>query len=349
MSKLSQGIRKFRKMIREHLFRFSLLMNKQRPRVYLFGVPYHSNLGDWAQTVCITQWINRYLPDYQIVYTSLDQDWKGRLRFIRKHIRHDDILLMHSGYHLTDLYSERDVYEAAARLFPDRVIRILPQTVFFKNPDNGLKCADVFNSHGNCIILCRDRISYEKASSLFSNCRLHLYPDIVTSLIGVYHSPASKRAGVLFCMRNDQEALYSREQIDRLMGELSHDYAVSKGDTTISTSVKLLKKDPRAILERELAHFGQYEVVVTDRYHGTIFSLVSGTPVIVLSSSDHKLSSGVQWFPESFRDYVFFAESLEAVPSLLRSILSTEQRPPLPPYFRDRYYSEALKDVLELD
>lgn len=336
-------------MIRESIFRLTLRMNNSVPRVYLFGVPYHPNLGDWAQTVCITMWINRYLPGYKIVYTSLNQDWKGRLSFIRRHICENDILLMHSGYHLTDLYSERDVYEEAARMFPDKVIRIMPQTIFFKDPNKGKECADVFNSHGNCIILCRDRISYEKGLSLFNNCRLHLYPDIVTSLIGVYHPPVGSRKGVLFCVRNDKEAFYSRDQIDVLMNELSHNYAVSKSDTTIPISVKRLRKDPRSVLERELTHFAQYEVVVTDRYHGTIFSLIAGTPVIVLSSSDHKLSSGVQWFPESFRDYVFFAESLESVPRLIENILSVGVRPPLPPYFKEQYYSKSLKKVLELD
>ncbi|WP_082026255.1 polysaccharide pyruvyl transferase family protein [Prevotella pectinovora] len=43
-----------------------------------------------------------------------------------------------------------------------------------------------------------------------------------------------------------------------------------------------------------LQQFAKYQVVITDRYHGTIFSQIVNTPVIVISSTDHKLRSGVK-------------------------------------------------------
>lgn len=344
---------RLKKRLREKIYRLylsiSLMKRSRKPRVFLFGVPYHANLGDWAQTVCITRWIHRYLPEYRIVYTSLDQDWRERLAQIRRYIREKDILLMHSGYHLTDLYAEKSVYEEVARCFPDRIIRIMPQTVYFQDPAEAQACADVFNAHGNCIMLCRDQVSYKTGLTLFRKCRLHLYPDIVTSLIGVYRPSTHKRSGILFCIRNDKEAFYPREDIEKLAGDMSRKFAVSMSDTTKSIKLRVLKKNPEAVLRRELEQFAKYEVVVTDRYHGTIFSLVAGTPVIVLSSSDHKLSSGVKWFPESFKDYVFYADSLECVPALICEITATSKRPPLPPYFAERYFSDSLKDVLELD
>ena len=39
------------------------------------------------------------------------------LKKIRKHIRKNDILLCHSGYHMTDLYNEQSHYLRIAQLF----------------------------------------------------------------------------------------------------------------------------------------------------------------------------------------------------------------------------------------
>lgn len=55
-----------------------------------------------------------------------------------------------------------------------------------------------------------------------------------------------------------------------------------------------------------------YRLVITDRYHGAIFSQIVSTPTIVLSSADHKLSSGVKWFPkEQFTNYIAYANDLD--------------------------------------
>ena len=38
----------------------------RRPFVFLFGSPFHSNLGDQAQTECIIAWIRKNLPRHEI-------------------------------------------------------------------------------------------------------------------------------------------------------------------------------------------------------------------------------------------------------------------------------------------
>lgn len=48
-----------------------------------------------------------------------------------------------------------------------------------------------------------------------------------------------------------------------------------------------------------------YKVVITDRYHGTIFSLIANTPVIIIKSTDHKVTTGADWFKGIYDDYVY--------------------------------------------
>ena len=315
------------------------------PYVFLFGAPFHSNLGDQAQMECIINWIKNNLPGYEVFISTYTNTTPRLLRKIRKYIRKKDILLCHSGYHMTDLYDEQSHYLRLAQLFPDYPLTILPQTIHYQDSSCAQATADVLNRHPNCTLFCRDGHSYETAKELFHHCRLFLYPDIVTSLIGKVQLPSHPRKGVLFCMRNDKEAFYQPQAIAGLRRELEPFILTEQTDTTIDTPAEELTVRRREILDSTFRYFSHFQVIITDRYHGTIFSLISNTPVIVLNSTDHKLSSGVKWFPDSFKEYVHFAESLEQVPSLVRNILEHFPKEPLPPYFSENYYDHLLEKL----
>lgn len=258
---------------------------------------------------------------------------------IRKQISTDDLLFCHSGYHLTDLYNEKEVYLKVIEQFPEQKIVIFPQTINFnKNKEEEKRVSTIFQSHPYITLLCRDQESYKNAQLIFKSCNLLLYPDIVTSLIGT-KTYSNRREGVLFCMRNDVEAFYTQKDIQRLRTRFDA-LKTEMTDTTISTPYATIKRKREAILNGMLNHFSQFELVITDRYHGTIFSLIAGTPVIVLSSTDHKLSSGVKWFPESFGKNVQYAKDLDTAYSLAIDILANHHSgKDLPAYFKENYYA----------
>lgn len=322
-----------------------VIFRRKAHTAFLFGSPRHSNMGDQAQTICIESWLRKHFPEHHIFITHLDASSWQLLQLIRFLYEPGDRIFCHSGYHLTDLYDEETVYWRLAELFPEVPIVLFPQTIFYKNPEVARHTAEVFNAHGNITLMCRDRVSYETAQTLFSNCRLLLYPDIVTSLIGRGPAEQGERKGILFCMRNDVEAHYAPELIAKLRNELA-DVAVSDlTDTTLPLPGETVVQERKRLLDEMLRLFSQYRLVITDRYHGTIFSLVANTPVIVLKTADHKLSSGVAWFPDSFRDAVVYAENLDIARDEARRMLADDRRPALPPWFQQNYY-EHLIDVL---
>ena len=63
-------------------------------------------------------------------------------------------------------------------------------------------------------------------------------------------------------------------------------------------------------------------VTITDRYHGTIFSLCAGTPVIILKTTDHKVTTGADWFKGVYDDYVYVAKDLDDAYSLCQKVLA---------------------------
>ena len=323
---------------------YKMILTRSQKMVFLFGSPFHSNMGDQAQSYCLLKWFSENYPDYQVMLFRYTETLDSVLCVLRYTIRKNDKIVCHSGYHLTDLYHEQDVYCKLAKMFKDRQIWIFPQTVYYKQESNLRQTAEIMNAHGRVTLMARDEISYNTAQKYFTNCRLLLYPDIVTSLIGTMKFN-HERDGILFCIRNDIEAFYNKEQITKLKDSFKF-FKVDETDTTLKIPFREIVKDRETVLCRQLDYYSRFKLVITDRYHGTIFSLIAGTPVIVLKTSDHKLSSGVKWFPEEFKDYVYFAENIEDVHDMAMPILDKKLTHQLPPYFKENYY-DKLKYLLE--
>ena len=317
---------------------------------FVFGAPFHSNAGDQAQTYCIERWIKYNYPKYSVRIFNTDvlalDDYK-KLKLIRKIIKKNDLIFLHSGYHTTDLYMlEEHTQRKVVQLFPDKKIVILPQTIYYKNHIEEKKAINIYNNHPNLLLMCRDDVSYNIAERIFPNCKLILFPDIVTTLIGP-QTYNSERAGILLCVRNDQEALLKKNELDLLVKELSHIDKVQITDTTLSISGYEFSENREKILKEIWKKYSQYKVIVTDRYHGTIFSLIANTPVIVMPSTDHKLSSGVKWFPKSFNDYVHYVDDFSNIINVVEKVYNKKYDYKLPNYFNKKYYSE-LKSIIEV-
>lgn len=326
-------------------------------RIFLFCVPTHSNLGDQAQLMCTEHWIKKSFPDYKLVkmtelFVPFDNGYKRffnikallKYLFLKIRVRKNDIFIGHSGYFFVDHHSGWFTYDFLVKHFPQRFI-ILPQTINFYTPVVKQMFTRDFDNKTNLTILCRDEVSYNNAEKLIPHTKHILYPDIVTSLIGT-RTYNHKRSGVLFCMRNDIEAYYSKDEIKGLSNRFGN-IRKERIDTSIKVSTKELKKNRDQYIDDMIQKIATYRVVITDRYHGTIFSAIASTPVIVLNSADHKLSSGVNWFPRDiYGKAVQFANSLDEAYALANEILHLESEFHNPPYFKCEYW-DKLKLLLD--
>ena len=109
-----------------------------------------------------------------------------------------------------------------------------------------------------------------------------------------------------------------------------------------------MRKHRDELINETIEKIATYKVVITDRYHGTIFSAIANTPVVVINSADHKLSSGVKWFPkEVFANNVQFAENLDDAYEKANAILnSNEKLLKNPPYFKEKYWSKMIEMIV---
>lgn len=314
-------------------------------RIYYFCTPTHSNLGDQAQLMCWLRLFKEWYPDYEVVMIPSCYRQFQTIRLIRERITSSDKIFIHSGYLIFDPHPELPLILDIVRAFYDYPITILPQTVNLRGDWYQQIVSRQFNAHSDLTLICRDEVSYYNAQKLFSNVKLRLMPDVVTSLIGnddfQYHN--IKRNGVMFCIRNDGEKLYTDEEMAELRNKFQGVH-ITISDTTIKANIWEWDKKREDLIRKILKKFSNYQVIITDRYHGTIFSQIVNTPVIVISSTDHKLSSGVNWFPaEHFGRNITFAKNLcDAYNKAMEILSGNVEIVKNPTWFKDTFYSSKI-------
>lgn len=330
-----------------------------KKRIYLLCEPKHANLGDQAQLMCTLKWLKENYPEYKVIrfgymFGAFDYNLRSRLKslllilkyaWLKLTIRRDDIFVGHSGYFFVDHHVGWMTYAFFMKYFPHHRMVILPQTVNFYSPVAKRMAAQAFGSKPNLTLLCRDEVSFDNAKHLFGGTKMLLFPDIVTSLIGTLHFD-NRRDGVLLCVRNDVEAFYTKEELSGFLERFTCNRR-EVTDTTISVAQKDMARERDRLIMEKIKYFSTFKVVVTDRYHGTIFSAIASTPVVVINSADHKLSSGVNWFPkEVFKDYVQFANNLDEAYTMANQMLErTDLEYNNPSYFKNEYWNR-LKELL---
>lgn len=339
--------------IKNYLFflkKIRMPIKKQEKKIFYFGITMHNNLGDQAQKYCIRKWLSKYYPErfvYEIPSRIIYDERFHYLEHLKKVVQPDDMFVFQSGYCTLDLGPafEDKMHRMVIQAFPNQKMLMFPQTVYYQKEENRQRAIREYNIAKHMLFLARDHISYESARSMFDKLKVELFPDIVTSLIGTF-SFDFHREGILVCARNDAEKFYTSQDLDKLIVHLSQKYHVDCTDTTLPIDPYWLDHNLEDRLITEFAKYARYKLIITDRYHGTIFSLIAGTPVIVIKTNDHKVTTGVDWFKGIYDGYVYLAEDLDSVRLLTDQIICKTFTHSLTPYFNEKYYSK-LKEVFE--
>lgn len=319
------------------------------PHVFYLGITAHSNLGDMGQYYCIHNWILQNYPTYKLIEveadTVVDKQY-GFLELLEKQYDSDDVIVFQSGYTTQDLGGVHDLmHRMVIETLPDARILMMPQTIFFQHEENKLRSSRIYNKAHKMLFLARDRVSYGIAKEMMPDVNVKLFPDIVTSLIGKYKF-SHNRHGVSLCRRNDGEKFYLEEELSSLIRKIEQITTVTVSDTTIKIPFKELRNNPQRYIERQIEYFSRFEVVITDRYHGTIFALAAGTPVVIIKTNDHKVVTGADWFKGIYDGYIYVAKDLDDAFQTASSIREKHLDYRLQPIFAAQYYGK-LKEIFE--
>lgn len=265
-------------------------------RIYLIGTPEHDNLGDHAIAMAEYKFINTYFPEYNIIEISIEKFYRYIIS-LTLNLSSDDIFMLTGGGNMGNIYlPDEKVRRFIVKHFPNNKIIIMPQTVYFTSNKNGGKeleiSSKIYNSHKKLLICAREDYSQKIMEKQFSNCYVMLCPDMVFSLN--YSQLHLDREYIGICLRSDiEKSLTDKQhmQIENVLHKSS--LPVKYIETCLSSGILPEKR------EYELMNFletvSRCRVVITDRLHGMVFSVITSTPCIVFNNFNYKIFGSYQW------------------------------------------------------
>ena len=96
------------------------------------------------------------------------------------------------------------------------------------------------------------------------------------------------------------------------------------------------------MLMKKWSVFAGAQLVVTDRLHGMIFSLIMGTPCIVLGNNHHKVKATYATFKDC--KYLQYAENVREAVQMIAAWNPDEI--PVTPYNTEEYYKKLEQLVI---
>lgn len=281
-------------------------------RVALLDFPNHNNVGDNAIWLGELAYLER--RGAEIAYVcDLSSFCADALR-----ARLDDgIILLHGGGSFGSLWPRHQAFrERVVSDFPQHRIVQLPQTVDFTNEPSLERARRVFGAHRDFVALVRDHDSLGVATGRLG-LRAVACPDMAFALGALARRPPAK--DILWLARTDHEAASPRpapngggvEVVDWLRGEPGRPWSHGWAAVTVRSRramATLMERQPslrRGLtpflgvafeqlaerrLRRGLRILSRGRVVVTDRLHGHVLSLLLGIPHVLLDNRFGKVT-----------------------------------------------------------
>lgn len=322
----------------------AMSLSKERSKIVLLGTPYHSNLGDYAQTYCIEQMVKNQYPEYDFisfeVSSQSDFDYSNLFLAIRDKLMQKDIVLIQSGMHLTDVYkNEQNLLRQALIVFRRNKVVILPQTMFYLSDENKKNFLSYMGKFDNVMLYAREQHTFNEAKKYFKTDRIAMCPDVVHSLIGRFRQYNFERDGILVCKRkDDNDILISSDELKEKLDDLQ--MKIEWMDTDLEVLPAELKMDTEGILSNIISEISKYKLVITDRLHGTIFSLIANTPVLLIGLRSYKVQANYEWYKE-VPDILQYIDKINDISELYEKIdemLKKKYDYRVPDYFYRKYF-----------
>lgn len=306
--------------------------NGDRNYIFLIGTPNHGNLGDQAIVYAENKILEDRFKNHTIIEITTE-DLFNHLKSLKMNVKKDDIFVLHGGGNLGDEY----FWEEKARRniiteFKDNKIILFPQSIYFKDTENGKvefdKSKMIYNEHKNFTIVAREETSFSVMKEAFPNNNVIMTPDIVMYLNKTY--PIFERKGALLSLRKDREGVLSLDQKDEIKKMVQSNF----DELIITDTVAELIQDKQVLeyminvnqrekeLNKKWDQFKKVELVITDRLHGMVFCAITSTPCIVIANYNHKVKDTYAWLKDL--NYIKFVNDIDEIPGFIEELKNIE-------------------------
>ncbi|KYC65850.1 general stress protein [Bacillus coagulans] len=301
------------------------LYNDKR-KIFLFGSPSYTNIGDQAIAYAEEKFIRNHFPYYEYI-EIMDYATDDGIEFVKNIIGKDDIVCFTGGGNLGSLYLdiEEDRRKVISAFKHYKTIS-MPQSVYFEPTEKGQrekrKSQEAYGMNPNLTICARESQSLQIVKETFRANVLYT-PDMVLSL--KIEPQDLERDGVLFVLRADKEKVTNENFVSELMERAVNIGPVDRTDTVLSEVDTIDYADREKYFMKMLHRIGSRKLVITDRLHAMIFSIITRTPCLVFGNSYGKAKhSYTDWLSGlNFIQYTDKQDPDELEPLIAR-LLQTE-------------------------
>ena len=326
------------------------LKSNKNKKIFLFGTPMHGNLGDHAIAIQEQYFFEDFFPDYEY-FEILMPMYHTQKEIIKNTVTPEDLVVISGGGWMGNLWIHNEcVIREIVQNYPNNKIIILPQTIYYTSDELGEReyriTNEILKKHSNLHIFVRERKSYNFIKQKFEftgNSDVYLVPDMV--LYGKNIITKGKCTGhekvINVCIREDCES--EQENIDDFYEKIKQNYNIRKVSTVIKSPVVLRKRIGE--LQKSWETFANAEITITDRLHAMLFSVLNGTPCIVLNNKTGKVFGVADWLDDT--NMIVRANSLSEVLEKLKRTTIWEHKK----YDREKLlnYFEKMAEVIRKD
>ena len=291
-------------------------------RVYLLGTPWYGNIGDQAITLGELHILQSVFADFKIIDVPYGVYYSRWSKWLGLGITEKDVIFMQGGGNLGSLYpQEEKIRRDVVSSYKDNKLVIMPVSIYFHANSYGMeelrKSREVYEAARDLTIISRDENSWNFARENFVNVHNILAPDAATALEGMVGKAWEARKDVMFFLRSDKEKISSDAMLNKLKDMLSaQGISYHVNDTTVSHDV--FDEERHRAVSDKLGLAASSRLVITDRFHGVVFSVITHTPVIAFKSFDTKISAGIKWFKDLPWVYYMEDDDLQDIEEIVR-------------------------------
>jgi pyruvyl transferase EpsI len=317
-------------------------------RFIVLNTPSYGNLGDHAIVIAQRDFLEKYFTNEIIEINDFSCTWG--MSCIKEHVNDNDIIIITGGGNLGSIwgYLTENILNTIED-FPNNNIIIFPQSPYYEPNEIGEELLHtsqiIFAKHNNLLICVRDNDSYKRTRDYFPESEYLLVPDIVLSL---KYDISSSRNGIGICLRDDKEGVLSNEEHKMVYNIVErHSNNVVYKELMINEYDKEVKYIEE-LTEDMIKSFARLKCVITDRLHGMVFSVITGTPCIVIDNSYKKTSSLYFTWLSKNDNIIFIDEISEEI--INEAIIDVLKKKPIV-YNVDSiqpYYNELIEYISEL-
>lgn len=262
-------------------------IESENRRFFLFMLPEHGNLGDYAIGYAEFAFFKQYFYQYN-VYGITTSEWLGAEEFYKKLIKPNDVIFINGGGYLGDLWGISEIYEHMIESFPLNIKIFFPNTLTYQekpdeNNESFMEDMKWFQKQKNLFVFFRESVSFQSFYQYEKRCSL--FPDMAFYL-SCERNDYRKKNKVLLCLRNDCEKIFeSKNELVNKLKDVDIDYDIYD----ICMGKYISQQKGKELLQQTIQLFQSYDCIITDRLHGMILAAVSNVPCIAFNNRTHKI------------------------------------------------------------